>query len=177
LLELKRTNQKLEHLATTDGLTGCGNRRQFIERIEIEIARSGRDNPTFSLLSLDIDHFKAINDTYGHLTGDEILRGFAQICREVVRPYDYVARVGGEEFMILLPETELNEAYEIGERLRWAVANGEFKTKNGPLTDITISIGATEFGRDGDTLEKLLRMADERLYRAKDRGRNCVIAA
>jgi diguanylate cyclase (GGDEF)-like protein len=176
LLELKRTNQKLEHLATTDALTGCRNRRQFVERIEIEIARSGRDNPTFSLLSLDIDHFKAINDTYGHLAGDEILRGFAQMCREAVRPYDYVARVGGEEFMILLPETELNEAYEIGERLRWVVSNGEFKTKNGPLKDITISIGATEFGRDGDTLEKLLRTADERLYRAKDRGRNCVIA-
>ncbi|HEY6831525.1 MAG TPA: GGDEF domain-containing protein [Pseudolabrys sp.] len=177
LLELKRTNQKLEHLATTDQLTGCGNRRQFVERIEIEISRSSRDNPTFSLLSLDIDHFKAINDTYGHLVGDEVLRGFAQTCREVVRPYDYVARVGGEEFMILLPETELKEAYEIGERLRWVVANGEFRTKNGPLKDITISIGATEFGRDGDTLEKFLRTADERLYRAKDRGRNCVIAA
>jgi two-component system, cell cycle response regulator len=177
LLELKRTNQKLEHLATTDQLTGCGNRRQFVERIEIEISRSSRDNPTFSLLSLDIDHFKAINDTYGHLVGDEVLRGFAQTCREVVRPYDYVARVGGEEFMILLPETELKEAYEIGERLRWVVANGEFRTKDGPLKDITISIGATEFGRDGDTLEKFLRTADERLYRAKDRGRNCVIAA
>jgi two-component system cell cycle response regulator len=177
LLELKRTNQKLEHLATTDPLTGCGNRRQFIERIEVEIARSDRDNPTFSLLSLDIDHFKSINDTYGHLVGDEILRGFAQICREVVRPYDFIARVGGEEFMILLPETELKEAYEVGERLRWVVSNGEFKTKDGPLKDITISIGVTEFGRDGDMLEKLLRTADERLYRAKDRGRNCVIAA
>jgi two-component system, cell cycle response regulator len=102
LLELKRTNQKLERLATTDALTGCGNRRQFIERIEIEIARSRRDNPAFSLLSLDIDNFKAINDTYGHLAGDEILR-FAQMCREVVRPYDNVARVGGEEFMICFP--------------------------------------------------------------------------
>jgi two-component system cell cycle response regulator len=177
LLELKRTNLKLEHLATTDPLTGCGNRRQFMERIEIEIARSGRDNPPFSLLSLDIDHFKAINDTYGHQVGDEILRGFAQMCREVLRPYDYVARVGGEEFMVLLPETELTEAYEIGERLRWVVANGTFKTDNGPLTDITISIGATEFGRDGQTLDTFLRTADERLYRAKDRGRNCVIAA
>jgi diguanylate cyclase (GGDEF)-like protein len=177
LLELKRTNLKLKHLATTDPLTGCGNRRQFIERMEVEIARSGRDNPHFSLLSLDVDHFKTINDTYGHLVGDDILREFAQICREVIRPYDYIARVGGEEFMVLLPETEIKEAFEIGERLRWAIANGKFKIKNGPLSAITISIGATEFGRDGETLEKLLRTADERLYRAKNLGRNCVIAA
>jgi diguanylate cyclase (GGDEF)-like protein len=79
--------------------------------------------------------------------------------------------------MVLLPETELTEAYEIGERFRWVFANGTFKTDNGPLTDITISIGATEFGRDGQTLDTFLRTADERLYRAKDRGRNCVIAA
>lgn len=177
LMELKRTNLKLEHLAATDPLTGCGNRRQFMERIEIEIARSGRDNPPFSLLSLDIDHFKAINDTYGHQVGDTIPRGFAKMCGEVLRPYDYLARIGGEEFMVLLPEAELTEAYEIGERLRWVVENGKFKTDNGPLTDITISIGAAEFGRDGETLDTFLRTADERLYRAKNRGRNCVIAA
>jgi two-component system, cell cycle response regulator len=87
------------------------------------------------------------------------LRGFARTCREVLRPYDYVARVGGEEFMVLLPETELKEAYEVGERLRWVVEN-TFKTDNGPLSDITISIGAAGFGRDGETLDKFLRTAD-----------------
>jgi diguanylate cyclase (GGDEF)-like protein len=177
LLELKRTNLRLEQLAVTDPLTGCGNRRQFMERVEIEMARSGRDNPPFSLLSLAIDHFEAINETYGNKVGDEILRDFAQMCREVLRPYDYVARAGGEEFMVLLPETELDAAYEVGERLRWVVANAEFKTKNGPLSNITISIGASEFGRDGESSDTVLRTADDRLSRAKDRGRNCVIAA
>jgi diguanylate cyclase (GGDEF)-like protein len=177
LLELKRTNLKLEQISATDPLTGCGNRHQFVERVEIEIARAERDNPPFSILSLDIDHFKAVNDTYGRHVGDEILRGLAQICREVLRPYDYVARVDGEKFMILLPETSLNEACDVGERLRWVVANNTFKTGNGPLTGITISVGATEFARDGETLDTLLRTADERLNRAKDRGRDCVIAA
>jgi diguanylate cyclase (GGDEF)-like protein len=175
--ELQRTNQKLEHLATTDPLTGAGNRRQFIERIEVEIARAKRDNLTFSLLSLDLDHFKEINDRYGHQVGDEILRSFAQKCLEVIRPYDYIARVGGEEFMVLLPETALDEACEIGERLRAAVATSAFKVQAGRRVDITISIGVTEYARDGSTLDKFLRVADERLYRAKHEGRNCVIAA
>src|SRR5438046_5528096 len=103
LQEVQRTNLKLEHLAATDPLTGAGNRRQFIERIEAEIERCRRNGAPLSLLLLDLDHFKSINDLHGHLRGDEVLREFVQKCLEAIRPYDFVARVGGEEFMVLLP--------------------------------------------------------------------------
>jgi two-component system, cell cycle response regulator len=175
--ELQRTNQKLEHLAATDPLTGAGNGRQFIERLEAEIARSKRIGLPFSLLSLDIDRFKVINDLYGHQVGDEVLRGFVQECNYTIRPYDFVARVGGEEFMVLLPRTSLETARLLGERVRLAVARRTFEGGIGPLIDVTISIGVVEFGRDGDTLDAILRVADQRLHRAKDEGRNCVIAA
>jgi diguanylate cyclase (GGDEF)-like protein len=177
LQEVQRTNLKLEHLAATDPLTGAGNRRQFIERIEAEIERCRRNSAPLSLLSLDLDHFKAINDLHGHLGGDEVLREFVQKCLEAIRPYDFVARVGGEEFMVLLPGASLDTASEIAERLRSAIAGSAFKVGGRPPIDLTISIGASEFGRDGNTIDALLHVADERLYRAKHEGRNCVIAA
>jgi diguanylate cyclase (GGDEF)-like protein len=177
LEEVQRSNQKLERLVATDPLTGAGNRRQFIERIGAEIALVKRSGAPLSLLSLDLDHFKKINDSRGHIVGDEVLCGFVRKCLEAIRPYDSVARVGGEEFMVLLPGATLDAACVVGERLRSAVQGSAFEVGNRPSIDVTISIGVSEFGRDGDTLDEFLSVADQRLYRAKHEGRNCVIAA
>jgi diguanylate cyclase (GGDEF)-like protein len=177
LEEVQRSNQKLERLAATDPLTGAGNRRQFIERIGAEIARAKRSGAPLSLLSLDLDHFKVVNDSRGHLVGDEVLCEFVRKCLEAIRPYDSVARVGGEEFMVLLPGATLDTAVAVGERLRLAIEGNAFEVGSRPSIDVTISIGVSEFGRDGATLDEFLSVADKRLYRAKHEGRNCVIAA
>ncbi len=177
LEEVQRSNQKLERLAATDPLTGAGNRREFIARIGTEIARAKRSGAPLSLLSLDLDHFKTINDSRGHIAGDEVLCEFVRKCLDAIRPYDSVARVGGEEFMVLLPGATLDAACAVGERLRSAIEGSPFNVGNGSPIDVTISVGASEFGRDGDTLDEFLSVADKRLYRAKHEGRNCVIAA
>jgi diguanylate cyclase (GGDEF)-like protein len=177
LQEVQRSNQMLERLAATDPLTGAGNRRQFIERIGTEIERAKRSGTPLSLLSLDLDHFKTINDKYGHPGGDIVLCGFVQKCLDAIRPYDVIARVGGEEFMVLLPGATLDAACAVGERLRSAIAHNAFEVGIPPPIRVTISIGVSEFGRDGDTLDAFLGVADQRLYRAKHQGRNCVIAA
>jgi len=176
LQELQRTNEKLEHMAATDPLTGAANRRRFIECVEAEIARAKRHGAPFSLLALDLDHFKAINDSYGHQTGDQVLQRFVKKCLDAIRPYDGVARVGGEEFMVLLPQVALDAARSIGERIRAAIAGAPFDSGNGNPIDVTVSVGVSEFGRDGETIDAILRKADERLYRAKHQGRNRVVA-
>ncbi|WP_110281503.1 GGDEF domain-containing protein, partial [Burkholderia pyrrocinia] len=170
LQALQRTNEKLEHLAATDPLTGAANRRQFIERVEAEIALAKRNGAPFSLLSLDLDHFKAINDSYGHQAGDQVLQRFVNKCLDAIRPYDGVARVGGEEFMVLLPQAALDTAQSIGERIRAAIAGAPFEAGIGKPIEVTVSVGASEFGRDGETIDAILRKADERLYRAKHQG-------
>jgi diguanylate cyclase (GGDEF)-like protein len=175
LQELQHSNRMLEHLASTDPLTGAANRRYFIERVDAEIARSRRDNLSFSLLALDLDNFKAINDHYGHQVGDSVLQGFVQKCLEEIRPYDSVARMGGEEFMVLLPQASLEVAVVIGERIRSATENAVFDSIVIPKVILTVSIGVSQFGRDGITIDTIFRAADERLYRAKNQGRNCVI--
>lgn len=177
LQELQRTNEKLEYMAATDPLTGAANRRRFIERVEAEIARAKRNGAPFSLLSLDLDHFKAINDSYGHQTGDQVLQRFVKKCLDAIRPYDGVARVGGEEFMVLLPQAALDTARSVGERIRAAIAGAPFENADGKPIEVTVSVGISEFGRDGETIDAILRKADERLYQAKHQGRNRVIAA
>jgi diguanylate cyclase (GGDEF)-like protein len=177
LHELQRTNQKLMHLATTDPLTGVANRRHFLERAEAEVVRARRGGAPFSLLALDLDNFKEVNDSYGHHTGDEVLQRFVEKCIEAIRPYDGIARTGGEEFMVLLPQSVLESACKIGERVRIAIASCGFEAGLGKLVKITVSIGVSQFGRDGDTMDAVLRVADERLYRAKSLGRNRVVAA
>jgi len=144
--------------------------------VEAEIARAKQGGAPFSLLALDLDHFKLINDSYGHQVGDEVLRGFVQKCLDTIRPYDGVARVGGEEFMVLLPRAAIDAARSIAERVRGAVATEVFYTVTGRAVAVTVSVGVIEFGRDGDTMDTLLRVADERLYRAKHNGRNRVVA-
>ncbi|MFJ2362426.1 GGDEF domain-containing protein [Pseudomonas sp. NPDC087697] len=175
LQELQRTNQELGHLAATDPLTGADNRRRFMERVEAEIGRTKRGGAPFSVLALDLDDFKSINDRFGHQVGDDILKGFVQKCLDSIRPYDGVARVGGEEFMILLPQTSLEGAGVIAERLRTTVANTSFNSGLQRITAVTVSIGISQSSRDGDTIEAILRVADQRLYHAKHQGRNRVV--
>ncbi|RON02619.1 GGDEF domain-containing protein [Pseudomonas brassicacearum] len=177
LLELQRTNQELGHLAATDPLTGADNRRRFIERVEAEIGRTNRGGAPFSVLALDLDNFKSINDRFGHQVGDDILKEFVQKCLDSIRPYDGVARVGGEEFMILLPQTSLDAAHVIAERLRTTVANTSFNSGFQRLSVVTVSIGISQSGRDGDTIDAILHVADQRLYHAKHQGRNRVVTA
>ncbi|UIF88435.1 GGDEF domain-containing protein (plasmid) [Cupriavidus necator] len=177
LQALKRTNQKLEHLAATDPLTGAANRRTFMQRIEAEITRAKREGEAFSLLALDLDNFKVVNDHYGHQVGDEVLQDFVRRCFDAIRPYDGVARVGGEEFMVLLPRSARELASSIGERLRTAIESSVFESSAGRKVPMTVSIGVAEFGRDGYTIDTILRAADERLYKAKEEGRNRVVAA
>ncbi|HEY4073034.1 MAG TPA: sensor domain-containing diguanylate cyclase [Herbaspirillum sp.] len=176
LKELQQTNRTLEHLATTDPLTGADNRRRFMEQVEAEITKIRRGGAHFSLMALDLDNFKVINDLYGHQAGDNVLKEFVQKCLNAIRPYDGVARMGGEEFMVLLPQTALEGAHIIAERLRIAVANTLFASGMRTIP-LTVSIGISQSGRDGDTIDAILRVADERLYNAKHQGRNCVIAA
>ena len=176
LRELKLTNQALEQLAATDPLTGADNRRRFVEHVESEIRRVKRGGGPFSVLALDLDNFKAINDRYGHQVGDDVLKAFVKKCTAAIRPYDGVARVGGEEFMVLLPQTALEAACVIAERVRTAIARTSFESgAQRPMT-VTVSIGVSQSGFDGDTIEEILRVADERLYSAKHQGRNRVIA-
>jgi two-component system cell cycle response regulator len=157
LQELKRTNLKLEHLKATDPLTGAANRRQFIEMVDAEIGRAKRGGAPFSLLTLDLDHFKAINDSYGHQVDDEILRGFVEKCFHAIRPYDGVARVGGQEFMVLLPQVVLSVGQSVAERIREAIANAAFRGPAGKRVSLTVSIGVSQFGHEGDTIDEILR--------------------
>jgi len=175
LQELQRTNQELGHLAATDPLTGADNRRRFMERVDAEIDRARRGGAPFSVLALDLDNFKSVNDRFGHQVGDDILKRFVQQCLDSIRPYDGVARVGGEEFMILLPQTPLEGARVIAERLRNTVATTSFNISQQRLTMVTVSIGVSQSGRDGDSIEEILRVADQRLYDAKHQGRNRVV--
>lgn len=177
LRELQRTNEALERLAATDPLTGADNRRRFIEQVEAEIRRVGRGGAPFCVLALDLDSFKSVNDRYGHQVGDDVPRGFVQTCTTVIRPYDGIARVGGEEFMVLLPQTVLEVARSVAERLRTAVASASFQSGGQHLAHVTVSVGIAQSGSDGDTIDSILRVADSRLYDAKHQGRNRVIAA
>ena len=166
----------MRQLAITDGLTQVANRRHFDERIHEEIDRSQRYGRPLVLLLLDIDHFKKVNDSYGHPAGDAVLRRVADICRASIRTLDLVARFGGEEFAILLPETDIPGALQLAERIREEIAASP--VVYGPHTiQVTASLGvaATENG-DRDS-EQLLKAADEMLYAAKQGGRNQVACA
>lgn len=159
--------------ANTDSLTRLFNRRKGWEVMEHEIARSNRYGWPLSMIMFDIDHFKTINDTHGHRTGDRVLMTVAAVARESIRSIDELIRWGGEEFIVLLPETELEAALPVAERLREAIAAIRVKIPNDELS-ITASIGVTRKDENSPDLETLLARADQALYIAKYLGRNRV---
>lgn len=168
---------ELERLATTDALTGIRNRRYLIERAQQEIARSRRNGRALSLAMLDLDQFKRINDRYGHAFGDTVLTGMCEVVTRVLRPSDTLARFGGEEFVLLLPDTDAEGAHLVAERVRAAIAGLSLVTPEGQPVAVTASLGLSTLGHDADDLDGLLRNADEALYSAKANGRNRVVAA
>ncbi|WP_005034142.1 GGDEF domain-containing protein [Holophaga foetida] len=172
-VETRKTLEvELRVLATTDPLTGVYNRRRFLELGEYELAREARNGRGVSLLALDIDHFKRINDTYGHGVGDTTLVRFAQTCSTCLRGLDTIGRVGGEEFAVILPETRLEGACEVAERMREAVGNCRMSGPEGPF-NITMSIGVAQL-LEGEGFDELAKRADAKLYAAKHAGRNRV---
>ncbi len=173
ITRLKRAELELRQLAITDGLTQVANRRHFDERIQEEVDRSQRYGRPLVLLLLDIDHFKKVNDTYGHPAGDAVLRRVADICRASIRALDLVARFGGEEFAILLPETDIPGALQLAERIREDIA--ALPVTYGPNTiQVTASLGVAATENGDRSSEQLLKAADEMLYAAKQGGRNQV---
>lgn len=171
LAEESRLKSELEQLALTDPLTSLNNRRSFDIAAHQQVHVAIRHRRPLSLLMLDIDFFKKVNDSYGHAAGDMVLVNIAQVFRHHVRSMDLPARLGGEEFCLLLPETKTNEARLLAERLRLAIAAEEFHA-NGQTFSVTISIGIAECLGEEDSLEKLLERSDQALYRAKHTGRN-----
>jgi diguanylate cyclase (GGDEF)-like protein len=174
-----RRQRRLAHLletqAHTDMLTGLANRRHFFEVADAEVSRARRYDTPLSVLMLDIDHFKEVNDTHGHRAGDRVLQQVASTCLEVLRTVDVVGRVGGEEFAVLLPETGREGAIDVAERLREAVARAQVEREQGVPLRVTISIGVS--ARAGNVnLDTLMSQADAALYDAKHAGRNRVCA-
>ncbi|MRV74450.1 diguanylate cyclase [Duganella sp. FT92W] len=163
---------EFESLAFVDGLTGLHNRRWLDQAFRRQVERGQRDGKPLAVLMVDIDHFKRFNDTHGHLAGDRALRAVAMTLNDNIRPGDLLARFGGEEFAVLLPDTGQEPALAIAERLRRAVSNAVSRHMAG-LPAISISIGESQLRAD-DTLESLLDRADDALYSAKTAGRNCV---
>ncbi len=173
--QLDEANRKLAHLALRDGLTCLYNQTYIKERLSTELARAQKFNHCLGILMLDVDDFKGYNDTYGHLRGDEALREIAHLIAENIRPIDVPSRYGGEEFLIILPETDLGEVIGIGEHIRQAVAGHSFRTKKpGDSTRLTISLGVGVYREGPTTLEQFISEADMSLYRAKGLGKNGV---
>ena len=168
-----RYHEEIYQLATHDALTELYNRRHFIEMTDKEIARAIRHQRSLTLCILDVDMFKTINDRYGHVSGDEVLRQVGALVREYARSDDIAARIGGEEFAVLLPECDAAAAAAFADRLRAAVAGERFQF-SGESRQITVSIGISTLSPERDTHNRLMAAADLALYRAKEEGRNCV---
>ncbi|MGR9051102.1 MAG: GGDEF domain-containing response regulator [Gammaproteobacteria bacterium] len=172
--ELKKANARLTLLAMTDPLTGAHNRRHFLQIMENELARSRRYNHPTSLLVMDIDRFKSINDNYGHDVGDRVIVRVVEISTAMLRKNDVFGRMGGEEFTILLPETPLDEATLIANRLCAQIAEGSVRTTERTVT-FTVSCGVTQVQESDSNTDQILKRADIALYQAKTEGRNRVI--
>jgi diguanylate cyclase (GGDEF)-like protein len=174
--DLVQHADKLKVLATVDGMTGLFNRRHFLSLAEIEWSRYQRYSRPMSLILFDIDRFKSINDSFGHYAGDHVIMQIADICRKQKRKSDIIARFGGEEFLMLLPETDLAAARRVAERLRRKVEMSAFSVVSKAITT-TVSIGVAEANATMASIFDLIKLADKALYIAKDSGRNRVCAA
>ncbi|WP_415258055.1 diguanylate cyclase [Thauera phenylacetica] len=173
--ELSISNRRLQEAALTDPLTGLPNRRQAIEAMQAEWATATRHSRAFSVMIVDLDGFKAINDTHGHDVGDMALRQAAETLRGALRTQDLICRTGGDEFLVLCPDTDLRAAMLVAERLRVAVEARPVET-GGPRIFLTASLGVAMRVPDMDNVDALIKCADDGVYRAKQRGRNCLSA-
>lgn len=172
ITERKRLQQNYEHMAQTDYLTGLANRRHFMRLAETGLARALRYGDALSLLMLDLDNFKLINDNYGHRTGDKVLQTFSTLCRSLLREVDLIGRIGGEEFVIMLPETGITEAIEVAERLRRITEDMFVLLEDRQPLHFTVSIGIATLDERNGRIDALLQKADQSLYKAKAMGRN-----
>lgn len=169
-------HENMRRMATVDPLTGLNNRRSFNDLISKEMRRSQRYKQHFSLIMLDIDHFKRYNDSNGHLQGDQLLKEFANILRTSVREQDVVARYGGEEFAIILPHTVLEAGYVVAEKIRKRVLETDFpNARNNPNGHVSFSAGIADTSQGAITYQELVDQADQALYEAKGMGRNCSV--
>ena len=174
ITERKHLEEELQRQAHLDYLTGLPNRRDFMERGEIEFSRTQRYDSHLSILMLDIDHFKKINDTYGHQSGDLVLKSIASTFQKELRSIDIVGRIGGEEFALILPETGIEKATEVAERLREIISASVITLPNGMKISITVSIGIASLIDKNSNMNMLLMESDKALYKAKLSGRNRV---
>jgi len=175
--KLLQAQQELHYMATHDNLSGLQNRYAILEALRRELSRARREGREVGIILADIDHFKRINDSLGHLAGDAVLREVAARLRKHVRPYDYVGRYGGEEFLVVLPECPLRATQGAAERMQKAVFQEPVLLAEGPV-NVTISLGVTGYAQgETDELQALIRAADGALYRAKAAGRNRVMVA
>jgi len=166
-------HEEIYRLTTVDGLTQIFNKRYFMEQLEREIARSSRYRRDMSLVMFDIDHFKKINDTYGHLAGDHVLKQKASTIKSKIRREDIFARYGGEEFAIILPEIDGYNAHQFADKIRKVVENTNFTFEETKIP-VTVSMGVATLDAEISDSAALIKRADERLYEAKRAGRNCV---
>lgn len=173
----KELESELAEMATRDPLTGLLNRRELSRLLEEELERAKRYQRPLAILWIDFDHFKDINDTYGHAAGDSVLKSASKLLQDRVRSVDWVGRFGGEEFVIVLPEMDVAEAKETAERLRYLISTVPQPLGNGDSVPLTVSVGVAVYPSHGLTAAQLRAAADRAMYRAKDRGRNCVSMA
>ena len=170
---LRQAHDQLAQLANTDVLTGVSSRRSFLSSLEAELARARRHDESLSLLMLDIDHFKRVNDLYGHPVGDAVLKQFTAVCASMLRAHDLFGRLGGEEFAIALPHTDPDGARSVAEKIRMAIGEAPLPTAAGNIA-ITVSIGVAQTDAGHHEIDQLIAWADKALYDAKREGRNQV---
>lgn len=166
----------ISQVMVTDGLTQAHNKRYLLEHMDSELARSIRHNRPLALILFDIDHFKRVNDSYGHLAGDYVLREVSNLVRARIRKNEVFGRYGGEEFAVLMPETDLHGGYTLAEEVRTLIASHPFTFDNTRIP-ITISLGVAQWTPTVRSTEEFIRIADARLYQAKHEGRNRTVAA
>jgi diguanylate cyclase (GGDEF)-like protein len=174
ITERKKIEARLELMANTDELTGIYNRRHFIERLEQELLRARRYGQKASLILFDADNFKMVNDTHGHDVGDEVLIAITNVTKACLREVDCFGRFGGEEFVVLLPETPLEAALTVAERIRRSIEQTELPLEDGSALRFTVSLGVTQIHEEEEGHDRIIRRADSAMYRAKQTGRNKV---
>lgn len=177
LREVRVRDEKLSHLATTDPLTGLANRRFVLETMQTLAAQSERNQTPLGVILLDVDHFKQVNDTYGHPVGDLILQQVAHLLQASIRAYDIAARFGGEEFLVLCADTDVPTTVQVAERIRTVVAEHVFTTPQGATLRVTVSLGVQASITTPQAMMQLIEAADQALYQAKQTGRNRVVTS